>query len=88
VRRVEGRENKEEAYIHGDGYHHELCIKADERFVLCESMVVYQPLVDDSEEEVVQSGINEEDEDLGGSVPVGVDLDEAIFKLAKLEGHI
>jgi hypothetical protein len=51
-------------------------------------MVLYQPLVDDSEEEVVQSGINEEDEDLGGSVPVGVDLDEAIFKLAKLEGRI
>ena len=51
-------------------------------------MVVYQPLVDDSEEEVVQSCINEEDEDLGGSVPVDVDLDEAIFKLAKPDGHI
>ena len=41
-------------------------------------MVVYESLLDSVEEEIVETCVNDEDDDLRSSIPVLVDLDEAV----------
>jgi hypothetical protein len=64
-------------YIHGNGNNHELCVEADERLVLLQTMLLKKALLDSSEEVPVKSGVNQQDEDFGDSVPVLIDTNNA-----------
>jgi hypothetical protein len=62
-------------YVHENGDNHELGVKTDERFVLLQIMLLDESLLDSSEEIPVQSGVDNEDDDLGDSIPDVIDLD-------------
>lgn len=64
-------------YIHGNGNNHELCVEADKRLILAQAVLPEQSLVDNSEKVPVEGGVDDEDENLGSTIPVFVDKNES-----------
>lgn len=62
-------------YVHEDGDNHELGVEADEGLILLQVVLLDESLLDGSEEIPVQSGVDDEDDDLGDSIPDIIDLD-------------
>jgi hypothetical protein len=63
-------------YIHADGNNHQLCVEAYERLVFCETDLINQSDLDNAQEVPVETGVDDEDEDLGDLVPDIVDVDK------------
>ena len=71
-------------YVHENGDNHELGVETDERLVLLQVVLLDESLLDGSEEIPVQSGVDDEDDDLGDAIPDIIDLDPSTQQLAKL----
>jgi hypothetical protein len=63
-------------YVHADGNNHQLRIEAYERLVLCQTDLINKSDLDNAQEVPVETGVNDEDEDLGDLVPDIVDVDK------------
>jgi hypothetical protein len=66
-------------YVHRDRHSHKFCIEADKWSVFRKPMVFNQSLFDSAKKVVVQASIDDENNDFRCSIPVGINIDEAVL---------
>lgn len=66
-----------ETYVHGNRDYHQLCVERDQRSVFGQTVIIDKADTNGAKKIPVQSGINQTDENLGGTVPILVDMNES-----------
>ena len=74
-----GKDHRLTTHVHGNRYNHKFCIEADERSVFCKAVIFNQSLSDSAKKEVVQASINDANNDFRCSIPISVDINEAVL---------
>lgn len=64
-------------YVHEDANDHHPEIKSNKGLILDKPMLFDQTLLDSAQEPPVQACVDEEKEDLGGTIPPAIDPDES-----------
>lgn len=72
-----GREESR-TYIQQYGYDHQSRVEPYQRLVFHEAILLHESLLHNPEEIVVQTGVDEADEDFRGAVPHAVDIDVSV----------
>lgn len=66
-------------YIHADRENHELCIKANQGRIFGQGVLHNKPSFYSAQKIVVESSVDEQDENLGDAVPHCVYVYESVF---------
>ena len=77
-------QGRKATYVHEDGNDHELSVEANKRLVLLQIVLLDESLLDGSKEIPVQAGVNDEDDDLGDTIPDIIDLNPSTQQLVTL----